>query len=167
MIEIYTDGSCCGNGNSTNIGGHAFIGLVDNKLNYMYQAQEENTTNNRQELKAIYEALSKLYYYICKEKEVIIYSDSKYAIQCITMWYISWKEKNWLNSKGVKPANLDIISDIVAIIDTIDDNYDVDLHFEFVKGHNKNKYNEYADQLATYSMTIEELAEKEDKEVEV
>ena len=51
---IYTDGSCCGNGKAQNNGGFGVI-VVDNdeKLLFNYNKRSENTTNNREEIKAI------------------------------------------------------------------------------------------------------------------
>ena len=50
----YTDGSCIGNGKSVNIGGFGIVELDDdgNFVN-AYSKRNENTTNNREELRAI------------------------------------------------------------------------------------------------------------------
>ena len=53
-MVIYTDGSCCGNGKATNSGGFGVVVLDnDENLLYTYSKRRENTTNNREELKAI------------------------------------------------------------------------------------------------------------------
>ena len=55
---IYTDGSCLGNGKAVNSGGFGVV-VLDNKENllYTYSKRSENTTNNREELKAILYAM--------------------------------------------------------------------------------------------------------------
>ena len=53
-MVIYTDGSCNGNGKAHNHGGFGVV-VVDNdeKLLFNYNKRCENTTNNREEIKAI------------------------------------------------------------------------------------------------------------------
>ena len=60
---------------------------------------EGSKTNNTAELKAIESALTILENYtgtnncnINKSKEIVIISDSQYAIKCITLWYIKWRK---------------------------------------------------------------------------
>ena len=51
---IYTDGSCLGNGKSKNFGGFGIVVLDNNEnLLYTYNKRNENTTNNREEIRAI------------------------------------------------------------------------------------------------------------------
>lgn len=51
---IYTDGSCLGNGKSKNSGGFGIVVLDNNEnLLYTYNKRNENTTNNREEIRAI------------------------------------------------------------------------------------------------------------------
>ena len=55
---IYTDGSCQGNGKSENTCGFGVVVLDnDENLIYNYSKQTTNTTNNREELKAILYAM--------------------------------------------------------------------------------------------------------------
>ena len=53
-MVIYVDGSCNGNGKAVNSGGFGVV-VLDNNENIIYTYSErcENTTNNREELKAI------------------------------------------------------------------------------------------------------------------
>ena len=57
-MVIYTDGSCTGNGKAVNSGGFGVV-VLDNHENlvYTYSKRSENTTNNREELKAILYAM--------------------------------------------------------------------------------------------------------------
>jgi ribonuclease HI len=77
---------------------------------------EGDKTNNIAELKAIQAALEIIinnYQYINKLHRIVIVSDSKYSIKCITEWYIKWNKNNWLNSKKEPVANREIIEDIL------------------------------------------------------
>ena len=41
--------------------------------------------------------------------------DSKYAINCITVWSNNWKKNDWMTSKKTKVENLEIIQEILNI----------------------------------------------------
>jgi ribonuclease HI len=123
MIEIYTDGSCLKNPGGP--GGWAICIIEKNNPDYCFCGNEQSTTNNRMELKAIIEAVSCL-----KEKdECIIYSDSQLCINCASG---KWKRK----------ANLDLWLEY----DKFSKNKNI--KFEWVKGHSGNVYNEIVDKLA-------------------
>jgi ribonuclease HI len=123
MIKIYTDGSCIRNPNGP--GGWALCIIEDDNPDFYFSGCDTLTTNNRMELKAIIEAVSCLK----KNQECIIYSDSQLTINCASG---KWKRK----------ANLDLWKE-----------YDLlskykKIHFEWVKAHNGDKYNELVDTLA-------------------
>jgi ribonuclease HI len=51
---FYTDGSCVGNGKANAKGGYGIVGIdFYDKLAFCRAKRSENTTNNREELKAI------------------------------------------------------------------------------------------------------------------
>jgi ribonuclease HI len=77
-------------------------------------------TNNIAELKAIQSAIHILINnadYINKNNKIIIITDSKYSINCITKWYIKWRKNGWLNSKNESVSNREIIEDIIKKIE--------------------------------------------------
>ena len=143
---IYTDGSCQKNPGPGGFG----VVVLDNDENLIttYQERENNTTNNREELKAILWAFLK--YAEPKgdgENALIVYSDSAYCINIFTNWIFNWKKNNWTR-KGNKPIeNLELIKDIDS---AIEDAKKKDIKVEFIKvsGHSGNKWNEYVDKLA-------------------
>lgn len=157
---IYTDGSCTGNGKAVNSGGFGVIVLDnDEKLLYNYNKRCENTTNNREELKAI--LYSFLNYGININNPLygfnnydipIVYSDSNYCVQTFNEWMFSWARNGWTKSDHNQPENLDLIQ---AYYDWYQKGYRIDLRK--VKGHAGNKWNEIADQLATGKITSEEV----------
>ena len=145
---IYTDGSCLGNGKEHNIGGFGVVVLDNNEnLLYTYSKQSADTTNNREELKAI------LYAYFShgvKEENdwnnniPIVYSDSNYCVQTFNDWMFRWARNNWIKSDKKIPENLDLIQ---AYYEWYQKGYRIDLRK--VKGHAGQSGNELADKLAT------------------
>ena len=53
-MTFYTDGSCVGNGKANAFGGYGIVGIDDDGLlSFVRAKRSSNTTNNREELKAI------------------------------------------------------------------------------------------------------------------
>ena len=139
---FYVDGACQGNGKTENKGGFGVVAL-DNSENllYTYSKLSENTTNNREELKAILYVLLKY----GKENDCpIVYSDSAYSINTYTDWMFRWAKAGWHKAKGDIPENLDIIK---VFYDYWNKGYRIELRK--VKGHAGHSWNEMADDLAT------------------
>ena len=91
-VKIYTDGACRGNPGP---GGWAAV-LIWGPHRKEIAGGEEDTTNNRMELRAAIEALRAL-----KEPaEVDLYTDSVYLKQGITEWLPRWKENGWKRRQG-------------------------------------------------------------------
>ena len=132
---IYTDGSCLGNGKSKNSGGFGIVVLDNNEnLLYTYNKRNENTTNNREEIRAI------LYSFL----NYGVISFSNYCIQTFNTWMFNWANNNWIKSDKKQPENLDLIK---VYYDWYKKGYRIDIRK--VKGHSKNKWNQMADDLAT------------------
>ena len=88
-------------------------------------------TNNVAELYAIYVALSLV------RGDVIIYSDSRYAIGCLTTYIHDWMENGWGGA-----ANRNIIEPTYALTKNRN------VTFEYVPAHSGIELNEEADKLA-------------------
>ena len=134
MINIYTDGACSGN---PGIGGWGVV-IINNKKIIKLNDGMMNTTNNQMELVAAINALE----YFKAEQTITIYTDSKYVKDGITSWINKWKINGWktANKKPVKNKTL-----------WIKLNNQIEKHniiWKWVKGHDGNKYNEFADLLA-------------------
>ena len=157
---VYVDGSCNGNGKSVNSGGYGVIVLDnDEKLLYNYSKRNENTTNNREELKAI--LYSFLNYGVIINNPLlgfnnydipIVYSDSNYCVQTFNEWMFNWARNGWIKSDKKIPENLDLIQ---AYYNWYQKGYRIDLRK--VKGHSNNKWNKLADKLATGKISSEEI----------
>ncbi len=154
-MTIYTDGSCLGNGKTFNSGGFGVVVLdKDEKLLYTYNKLSENTTNNREEIKAI--LYSFLNYGIninnTEFAEIpVVYSDSNYCVQTFNDWMFRWANNNWIKSDKKKPENLDLI---IEYYNWYQKGYRIDLRK--IKGHAGHEWNELADQLATGKISAEE-----------
>lgn len=145
MIEIYTDGACIGNGKPENVGGWSFVVIDGESLLHEKCEIEFNTTNNRQEVTAVLNALN--YCYDNKIKNFVIYSDSQYTVNGFNDWMHSWEKKKWIRrsfSDNIHIPNSDLWKKMYSIWECFDT---VDLRW--VRGHNGNEWNEYADELIT------------------
>jgi len=100
-------------------------------------------TNQRAELTAILRALN----IAPLHRDVTIYTDSKYSIDCVTNWYKNWQKNKWTNSKGKPVENKDLVVDIREKIEERDQ-FSKGTFFVWVKGHKDNVGNIAADRLA-------------------
>jgi ribonuclease HI len=137
---IYTDGSCRANGSPDAPGGYGVVAIDGDKI-FTYAHQEVGTTNNRQEMKAILYALLN---FGDKEFAPTVYTDSGYAFNTFTDWMYIWEMRGWRKGNQEVPENLDLIK---AYFEYEREGYKINL--KKVKGHSGNKWNEYADGLAT------------------
>lgn len=147
---VYVDGSCNGNGKAVNSGGFGVVVLDnDENLVYTYSKRCENTTNNREELKAILYTMLNYgvntnKYEFSQIEPPIVYSDSAYCVNTFNQWMFSWAKNDWLKSDNKIPENIDLIQ---AYYDWYQKGYRIDLRK--IKGHAGHKWNEMADKLAT------------------
>ena len=143
MRIYYTDGSATGNGTENSIGGFGIV-EVDENNNILWEYQENNLkyeTNNSMELTAILYALNHIEVEEASFTKPIIYSDSAYCVNLINDWMYSWERNGWKRPKNQEVKNLNLIKQIFELADLAE--------IRKVKGHSDNKWNEYADKLAT------------------
>ena len=149
-ITIYTDGSCLANGKEINEGGFGVVVVDENEnLLYTYKKRNKNTTNNREELRAILYAF--LNYGVNTSQKgfstsniPVVYSDSAYCVNTFNSWMFNWVRNGWIKSDGKTPENLDLVQ---AYYDWYQKGYRIELRK--IKGHAGHKWNELADKLAT------------------
>lgn len=131
QIVIYTDGSALGNPGP---GGYGIVLQFKNQYKEVSQGYRL-TTNNRMELLAIIVALEMLK---VADRDVIIYSDSKYVIDSVTKgWVFGWVKKGFAGKK-----NADLWKRFLQIYPKNK------VKFQWVKGHANNPGNERCDALA-------------------
>ena len=133
MIKIYTDGACSGNPGR---GGWAAI-IIDGEKVEKISGASENTTNNRMELIAVISALK----YVQNEN-IELFTDSKYTKDGIEKWIYNWKKNGWKTANKQSVKNIDLWQDLDKI------KQKKNVHWNWVKGHTNNEYNNMADKLA-------------------
>ncbi|KAK2850620.1 hypothetical protein FQN49_005488 [Arthroderma sp. PD_2] len=156
MLKIYTDGSALRNGTAqAKAGVGVYFGPDDDSRNVSEPLLGSRQTNQRAELTAISRALD----IAPKHRDVTIYTDSKYSIDCVTVWCLNWQRNNWTTSTQKPVENKDLIQAILAKIEERE-SLEVKTLFEWVKGHNKHAGNEAADRLAVNGAQMEVKAEE-------
>lgn len=126
-MQIWTDGCCNNNGS-----GWSFI-VPAYKI--IMRAELPGATNQQTELSAIIQAVYKF------GGHLEIFTDSKYAIGCFTIWYTNWLKNGWINSKKEPVANRDLIELGLKLGAQT-------CVYTHVKAHQGNLYNEMADYYA-------------------
>lgn len=137
-ITIYTDGAAKGNPGRA---GWGAVFLIGSKI-FEIGGGVEHATNNQMELTAPIEALK----YIKKQDlgDIIeIISDSKYVILGITEWIFNWQKNNWRNANKKSVLNRELWEALHELVQELKPKW------TYVKGHNENKYNDRADEIAT------------------
>lgn len=138
-MRFYCDGSCSKNPGP---GGHAIVATMNDQQFFVYQGQRsEETTNNREELKALIFVLEHFPHDIIET----IYMDSKYCVQIYNEWIENWYKNNWKRSNNHPIENLDLIK---TLHKNINKNF-TRCQVEWVKGHAGDVGNEIADAYAS------------------
>ena len=143
-MKVYIDGSAQPNPGK---GGYGLVAMEDDIVCYAYAHHEDETTNNRQELKGI--LLAMIMY--GDRKNVEVYSDSAYAVNTFNSWMFFWAKNDWIKSDKQVPENLDLIKEYYYLYQL---GYRINL--QKVKGHAGLIGNELADKLATKEITPQE-----------
>ena len=135
-VTIYTDGACSGNPGPGGWG--AILMYKDKKLEI--SGYEAHTTNNRMELLAPIQALSRL-----KEPcEVSVYSDSAYLVNAFRQhWVDNWVKRGWLKADKKPVENQDLWKTLLELAEKHT------IQWIKVKGHADNAYNNRCDEMAT------------------
>jgi len=160
MVSVYTDGACSRNGqDGAKAGVGVWFGTDDHPDNIGIPLRTlwplGGQTNQRAELAAIHLALS-----IVTERDteaaeadvdsMVIYSDSTYAINCLSTWIQGWRRRGWRNSHGRPVSNRDIIEPTAELLAALDAKLKGGVRFVHVRGHSGIRGNEAADVLARF-----------------
>lgn len=141
-IIAYTDGSSLGNPGP---GAYAAILLdTERKIKKEFSAGFRLTTNNRMELLAVIVTLEKLKQ---PKTEITIYTDSKYVCDSVDKnWVFGWEKKGFKGKKNEDLWRKFLVQYRKHLV-----------HFQWVKGHAGNEFNERADELAVATANSENL----------
>ncbi|QNP95593.1 YALIA101S08e05644g1_1 [Yarrowia lipolytica] len=153
--QIFTDGACSRNGQKDAVAGFGLYLGENHKENLSGRVYGSPQTNQRAELTAILHA-----YCICASKLLDgrlyeIYTDSSYAIDCLTKWHIAWERNGWRNRGGEPVANQDVIKRIL----TLKAESTNCIGLKKVEAHGSSEGNKQADRLARQGVTAKNLFE--------
>jgi ribonuclease HI len=147
LIAIYADESCIGNGREGDNPGGAggVMEWLSNKSGKVkrwdYWISEPSTTNNRMALRSVIEAFKGISA-SGKKFHVVFTTDSRYIVDGMTSWVHGWAARGW-KRKGGPIENLVLWREALAAIG------EHECEWRWVRGHNGQPQNEYANHLAT------------------
>ncbi len=134
-VILYTDGACSGN---PGLGGYGGI-LIYGDVKREYSGAEEETTNNRMEIKAVIVGLQRLKYPCV----VDVYSDSAYTVNAFNEgWIYGWLKNGWKKADNKAVQNVDLWQELYSLTKTHE------VVFHKVAGHADNELNNRCDELA-------------------
>lgn len=111
-IEIFTDGSCIGNGKKVTSGGYGIHFPNGEFPDVSKSFYKKPVTNQRAELFAILVALGMT---VDLYSRITIYTDSEYSIKSLTEWGSKWEKNGWKTSKKTLVKNIDIIKPLYRL----------------------------------------------------
>lgn len=140
-VIIFTDGASKGNPGP---GGWGAI-VADATHVSELGGREENTTNNRMELKAAHEALA--HAASLTPSSIDVYADSSYVIQGALSWGKGWRRNGWLTSTKQPVLNRDLWEPFLDLLDAVR----APIKWHNVGGHVGIGGNERVDEIASDS----------------
>ena len=138
---LYCDGSCLGNPGP---GGWAYCVWHGRRVLREQSGTEQNTTNNRMELRAAIEGLKSF----PSASNIVVVSDSRYLISGMTELLPLWKVRNWRSSNGPAIRNQAVWQELI----TAGKRHNVS--WQWVRGHSGVLEQESVDRLAAAAAAI-------------
>ncbi len=139
---IFSDGASRGNPGKGGYGAIVYTENGNERKVFELGGREENTTNNRMEMKAALEALSYL-----EEKKfdahVLVCTDSSYLANGASKWLPGWSRSGWRTKEGGEVLNKDLWKAIYAILPKMT------VSWKILPGHSGIEGNERCDEIAT------------------
>jgi len=133
---VFTDGAAEPNPGP---GGWGVVFVRDNQVVDERWGHEPHTTNNRMELKALIEGCA----LIAPGTSAVLYTDSLLCVNTISKWAKGWEARGW-KRKGGEIKNLELVQELYEVIAERPE-----LELRWIAAHAGNRWNEYADSLAT------------------
>ena len=134
-VTLFTDGSCLGNPGP---GGWACI-LRYGKHERILRGVEPHTTNNRMELMALLSGIQ----LVPLGVPTTVFTDSQLCVNTFTKWADNWAARNWRRKDG-EIKNLELVKEVYYVLKKRPE-----LELRWIAAHSGNRWNEYADALAT------------------
>jgi ribonuclease HI len=133
---VFTDGAAEPNPGR---GGWGAVYVADDKVIDERWGSEPHTTNNRMELSALINACA----LVPEGTKAVLYTDSQLCVSTINEWAKGWEARGW-KRKGGDIKNLELVQELYAIC-----RRRPELELRWIAAHSGNRWNEYADALAT------------------
>jgi ribonuclease HI len=133
---VFTDGAAEPNPGP---GGWGVVFVEDDRIVSEECGHEPRTTSNRMELLALIAACR----IVPPGKRVVVYTDSQLCVNTFTTWAPTWEARGW-KRKGGEIKNLDLVQQLYRTLQSRPE-----LKLQWIKAHAGNRWNEYADSLAT------------------
>jgi len=133
---IFTDGACAGNPGP---GGWGAVHVQDDRIVEERHGGEPATTNNRMELMGMIAGLEMA----SVDAGVDVYSDSQLVVNTLNSWAAGWELRGWRRKEG-PVKNLELVQRAWEMKKARPA-----ARIQWIKAHNGDRWNEYADALAT------------------
>ncbi|MEO7034447.1 MAG: ribonuclease H [Polyangiaceae bacterium] len=133
---VFTDGAAEPNPGP---GGWGCVYVADNQVVGERWGDEPHTTNNRMELSALINATA----LVPAGKPAVLYTDSQLCVSIVNEWAKGWEARGW-KRKGGEIKNLELVQELYGICQRRPE-----LELRWIAAHSGNRWNEYADALAT------------------
>lgn len=133
---VFTDGSSIPNPGP---GGWGAVWVEDGEIRAQDHGHAPDTTNNRMELTAIIRGI----HLVPEGHPVVVHTDSRLAVDTLTTWAAGWERRGWKRRSG-PIKNLDLVQEAWTLVQARPE-----VELQWVKAHAGNRWNEYADALAT------------------
>lgn len=115
-------------------------------------------SNNKAELLAFYNSVTRLL--LENITEFTIIADSEYLVKGVTTYLKNWHSNNYIKSDGNRVANVDIWSNIHALLKELEEK-EIKLDLMWIKGHNGHLGNVQADMYASIGVNMSSKGIKE------
>lgn len=133
---VFTDGAAEPNPGP---GGWGAVYVIDNHIVDERWGNEPHTTNNRMELSALIAGCA----LVPLGTKAVLYTDSQLCVSTINEWAKGWEARGW-KRKGGEIKNLELVQELYGICKRRPE-----LELRWIAAHSGNRWNEYADALAT------------------
>jgi ribonuclease HI len=133
---VFTDGAAEPNPGA---GGWGAVYVANDKVVGERWGHEPHTTNNRMELSALISGCA----LVPEGTKTVLYTDSQLCVSTINEWAKGWEARGW-KRKGGDIKNLELVQELYAICKRRPE-----LELRWIAAHSGNRWNEYADALAT------------------
>jgi ribonuclease HI len=133
---VFTDGAASPNPGP---GGWGAVYVVDGEVVDQAYGSEPHTTNNRMELTALLHGIE----LVPEGTPATVHTDSNLAVRTVNEWAAGWAARGWKRKTG-PVENLDLVRPLYELASRRPE-----IELVWIKAHAGNRWNEYADSLAT------------------